>query len=132
MDFIVKDLMISVLPLRSGLGDITACGACTGITTFPGLGASCGVSGTKIPRESWLDYVINPATPAALAALKQQLREALAAVEAREKVVHQSMRPTSAAEISILQSHLTAALEELRESAAALQSYESEGSPEQS
>ena len=122
MDFIVKDLMISVMPLRGYRlgGFAAACGACTSDSTAPG---PCG-RGSGGPMENYLDYVINPASPMVLAALKQQLRETLAAVEAREKVVLQSMRPTSAAEISMLQSHLTAALDELRENATTLENKE--------
>jgi hypothetical protein len=129
MEFIVKDLMISVLPLRGvRLGDVASCGACTSDSTAPG---PCG-KGSGGPIENWLDYVISPATPAGLAALKQQLREALASVEAREKVVHESMRPTSAAEISILQTHLTAALEDLKTTAASIQGQKALDSPRRS
>jgi len=67
--------------------------------------------------------VVNPAQ---LAALKQQLRETLAAVEAREKVVHNAMRPTSATEVEILQAHLVAALDELKRTAEELRSKEGE------
>jgi len=70
--------------------------------------------------------VVLPATPASLAVLKHQLREALAATEAREKVMQEALRPTSPAEIAVLQSHLTAALEELKGSAAALEGSRTE------
>jgi hypothetical protein len=116
MDFIVKDLMISVLPLRGvRIGDVASCGACTSDSIPPG---PCGR--TMGGWEDFIKQAINP--PVALAALKQQLKETLAAVEAREKAIHESMRPTSAAEISVLQSHLAAALEELKAKGAALQS----------
>jgi hypothetical protein len=49
-----------------------------------------------------------------MAQLKQQLREQLAAVEAREKIVLESMRPTTAAEIDLVQRYLQAALDELK------------------
>jgi hypothetical protein len=120
MDFIVKDLMISVLPFRrsaGGAGDIgpranscdagaTGCGTCTGMTTCPG---GC-TGGTPHPADWWAQ-VVNPIT---LSALKQQLRETLAAVEAREAVIHESMRPSSATELQMLQTHLESALEEVR------------------
>lgn len=117
MDFIVKDLMISVLPFRrsltgggGGVGPLAGCDAgcstCTGMTTCPG---GC-TGGTPHPTD-WYEQVTNPVT---LSLLKQQLRETLAAVEAREKVVHDAMRPTSAAELQILQANLEAALEEVR------------------
>lgn len=127
MEFIVKDLMISVLPLRGGrFSDALSCGACTSDSIAPG---PCG-RGSGGPIERFIDLVVNPASPLALATLKQQLRESLAAVEAREKVLHQSMRPTSAAEISILQTHLTAALEELKENAASLHNCETKAGPQ--
>lgn len=121
MEYIVKDLMISVLPLRKSelnIGDINSCGACS----VDSSGPPCTCGGTKALWQYYLDQLVNPAGPSALATLKQQLREALAAVEAREKVVHQAMRPSSAAEVDILKSHLSAAIEELNSTGQQLQS----------
>jgi hypothetical protein len=120
MEYIVKDLMISVLPLRKGdmgLGDVNACGACT----VDSSGPPCTCGGTKALWQYYLDQAVNPAGPAALATLKLQLRETLAAVEAREKAMHESMRPSSAAEVDILRAHLSAAIDELKVTAQRLQ-----------
>ncbi len=76
------------------------------MTTCPG---GC-TGGTPRPND-WYSQITNPIT---LALLKQQLRETLAAVEAREKVIHDSMRPTSPAEFQVLETQLEAALEEVR------------------
>jgi hypothetical protein len=84
-------------------------GGCTGVTPHP------------------VALYSQVSNPAALALLKQQLREALAAVEARESAVHQAMRPTSATEIEILQSHLEAALEDLRGMSSELEGQKTEG-----
>jgi hypothetical protein len=127
MEFIVKDVIISVLPLRqsslSGIAEV--CGGCTGCS-------DCSQCSTGTREVDLGSLVTNPANPAQLAVLKQQLREALAAVEAREQVVYEAMRPTSVTEIEILQSHLEAALEELRRSAAELQSDQEEESSQES
>jgi hypothetical protein len=124
MEFVVKDLMISVLPLRASAAIAArpeaesdpTCGTCTGCT---GISGGCGAVGTRNPLD-FREALILPVGPAVLATLKQQLREALAMVEAREAVVHRSMQPKSAAEIEVLQTHLTAALESLQEQAAKL------------
>jgi hypothetical protein len=135
MDFIVKDLMISVLPLRpsptiAGLAGCDAgctaksdCGTCTGMTRCPG---GC-TGGTPHPTDLY-EQVSNPA---ALALLKQQLQETLAAVEARERVVHEAMQPRSATEVEILRVHLEAALEELRGRAADIRGQQTTGESQQ-
>ncbi|WP_429289859.1 hypothetical protein [Paraburkholderia sp. CI3] len=78
-------------------------GGCTGITPHPQL--------------TLYEEVIDPS---GLANLKQQLREALSVVEAREQNLYESMRPKSLAEVKILQAHLKAALEDLEQTAQAL------------
>lgn len=111
MQYIVKDLMISVLPLRptgsAAPGDClcTGCTGCTG-NTRQTKSPACGPD---------FDPFAEISNPAQLAALKQQLREQLAGVEAREKVVLESMQPRSSVEFDILQSHLTAALQDLKQ-----------------
>ncbi|KLK89919.1 hypothetical protein AA309_28680 [Microvirga vignae] len=104
MQYVVKDLMITVLPLR-GLGGLELY-SCTGCTDC----SSC-TANTRV----W--DILEQATinPAVLSTMKQQLKELLAAVEAKEKVVHEAMRPSSAAEVEILQSYLAGAIEELKQ-----------------
>ncbi len=117
MKFIVKDLMISVLPFKPGsfggecdAGPTCAC-TCTPCTGGCSPCSDCSKCTTTTPGESWWNDIVDPER---LAALKAQLTMQLAMVEAREKVVHESLRPKSAAEIQMLESHLTAALEALR------------------
>jgi hypothetical protein len=110
MQYIVKDLMISVLPLRPGDASKPDC-LCTGCT-----GCTGNTNQTKAPAcPGDFDLYAQVSNPGQLALLKQQLREALAAVEAREKVVLESLKPQSSAEVELLQAHLTAALEELKQ-----------------
>ena len=87
MDFMVKDLMISVLPLRASSvgnadwGNIAGCDAgCTPCS-------DCSKCTLVTPGGLWERYA-EVSNPAQLALLKQQLRETLAAIEAREKVVN--------------------------------------------
>jgi hypothetical protein len=109
MHFVVRDLMISVLPLRplGGTGGLAGCeaGACTPCS-------DCSKCTLVTPGGHLGDDVINP-DPTRLAALKQQLQAALSSVESREKVVLDSLRPKSVAEIEFLRGQLTAALEDL-------------------
>lgn len=112
MDFLVKDLMISLFPLRGVT--VAACGACTDCSSLTDRCPGCSESGSK-DIEDLLSPIINPASPQALAVLKTQLRQVLASVEAKEQVLHDSLRPKSMQEVELLQGHLTAALEELRE-----------------
>lgn len=119
MDFFVKDLIISVLPNRLSAGADggwrfggcdAGCTTCTGMTTCPG-----GCTGvTPHPRMTLYEEIINPV---ALANIKEQLREALSLVEAREQILHESMRPKSLAEVELLQAQLQAAQEDLKETA---------------
>jgi hypothetical protein len=112
MKFVVKDLMISVLPLR-GQGPFAGgceCSHCSGACTNPC--ASAGACGSQTKGFDWVSQVFDPPY---LADLKQQLKDALVLVEAREKAVLESMRPQSAAEVELLRAHLTEALEELKQ-----------------
>ncbi|MEX3972037.1 hypothetical protein [Paraburkholderia caribensis] len=121
MEFLVKDLLITVFPSRgfpvAGCDAGTTC-ACSSVT--PKCGGCSEDPCTSCSSESkgmqdFFTPVINPASPQALAALKNQLREVLAAVEAKEKVLHESMQPQTVHEAEVLQGYLTAALEELKE-----------------
>ena len=104
MDFIVKDLMIRLLP-TTGISPVAAsCGGCTDCS-------SCS-SNTRILDLG--DIRTLPVSPFVLSLLKHQLREALSVVEAKERAVAESLRPTTAADIEALQTHLTAALKELQ------------------
>lgn len=123
MEFLVKDLMITVFPSRPNVAggcDAGATCACSGIT--PKCGGCSENPCTSCSSESkgvadFFTPVINPASPQALAALKSQLQEVLAAVEAKQKVQLESMRPQTAQEVEFLQRYMTAALEELQEAA---------------
>lgn len=112
MDFLVKDLMISVFPLR-GLA-AAACNACTDCSGMTDRCPGCSETVSK-GIEDLLTLIVNPASPQSLAMLKEQLRQALAAVEAKERVLHESLRPKTLEEVELLRGHLTAAIEELRE-----------------
>src|SRR4029077_12779803 len=96
MKFIVKDLMISVLPLRpSGSGGFPG-GGCGDCTPCSNDCTRCSIS------HRFEDWLSDP-DPNRLAALKQQLRGTLAAVEAREKALYDEMRPRTVAEVENLQ-----------------------------
>jgi hypothetical protein len=113
MPFVVKDLMITLLPLRGDCGDAGASCLCTGCTGCTGdtnqtKGTPCSDGcPADFMNMSWVELV----------ALKQQLREKLAAVEARENLVMENLRPKSAAEIEALKHSLQAALDELNKGA---------------
>ena len=118
MKFIVKDLMISVLPFRGGFvggecdaGPTCAC-TCTPCTGGCSPCSDCSKCTATTPGESWWNDIVDPER---LAALKAQLTMQLAMVEAREKVVAESLQPKSAAETEMLEHYLKAALESLKE-----------------
>src|SRR6476469_7393823 len=102
-NFIVKDLMIRVLPVNPSVLPAGCDAGCTHCS-------DCTNCLLETPGGHWWDSIFDPMD---LAQLKQQLREVLAVVEAREKLVHESMRPTSATEIDTLRTQLRAALKEL-------------------
>jgi len=127
MTFIVKDLMISVLGAQPRVplpldacdagactctpctGGCSPCTSCTGCTTYTPGGLRWG--------GGWWWTVQAQADPAHLAMLKQQLRSALAAVEAQEQAALEAMRPKTAEDVERLRTQLTAALEELTKKA---------------
>lgn len=116
MKFIVKDLMVTVFPSKGAHFPNTDDDDCAPVTDHC---RGCSESGSKGMIELYTP-LINPVSPERLANLKDQLREVLAMVEAREKVVLDSLRPKTAAEIELLQTHFTAALEELKRAAHAM------------
>jgi hypothetical protein len=121
MKYVVKDLMINVLPLTqkilpSGGCDAGACtSACSGCTPCSG-GCSpcsdCSKCSTSTPGDI-LDWISHVYDPVVLGQLKEQLKVVTAGVEAREKAMYQAMRPTTETEIEMLKGHLKAALQEL-------------------
>jgi hypothetical protein len=126
MSFKVKDLMITVLPAGSpigwpGPGNICdnnlctkACTRCTETCSY----CSC-TQCTDGCTHSAKDFgdIVNPAD---LALLKERLKIALAEVEARERVIEESLRPKTLADVELLEQKLSAALEEVRTQKAAL------------
>ncbi len=111
MRFVVKDLMITVLPVDyndlmgppvSCDGGCSCCSGCTGNTNQT-HGETCNPE--VLPEmELSLDH---------LAAVKEQLRGSLAAIEAREEAVKASLRPRTASEVELVRRHLSEALDEL-------------------
>jgi hypothetical protein len=89
-----------------------SCGINSGITcggfTINCVGSACGGSETPVFQGG------GEVGPETLAALKEQLRQALAQVEAQERAVEESLRPQSVAEVEQLEQKMKAALEELR------------------
>jgi hypothetical protein len=61
-----------------------------------------------------LGDVIALSDPESLVVLRQELEEALAAIEIRERVLAETMQPRTLAEIEELERRLTDALEELQ------------------
>ena len=105
MRFVVKDLMITVLPV--GFGDLVGEGGqtclCTKLTGQT-KGSACTDCCPDIVFGGSLDQ---------LAAVREQLRASLAAVEAQEEVVIESLRPRNPAEVELVRGLLTEALDEL-------------------
>jgi hypothetical protein len=110
MDFIIKDLLVTILPSRPAFKD-DACGNCSGLTDRC-IGCSEGPS--RDLTGDMLTPLINPASPQELARLKNQLSEALAAVEAKEKSLITAMQPQTMQEVEILQQYLSGAIDYLR------------------
>jgi hypothetical protein len=115
MKFVVKDLMVSVLPVRGAGSLLAGCdagctGHCSGACTNPCASAgACASLSTK--DLDWISHVFDPPY---LAQIKQQLKDTIALVEAREKSVLDAMRPQSQQEVELLRAHLSEALEELK------------------
>lgn len=104
---------------------LTGCGFCSVGCTFTQCPANtrfCPANtlicpgGTEIcPGGSVIDDVPRPAPSTEdLAALKEELRQALAEVEAQERVMEESMRPQTLEEADELERKLNAALDDLR------------------
>ena len=117
MSFIVKDLMISVLPKIVDAGELAgSCGACSSDSAGPPCSGIC--PGSRNPFEGLLEHIAIEGNPSALAILKQQMKEHINAIDKREKVVMSSMHPKSAADRKMLQEKLTDALKELQSQSA--------------
>ncbi|HYU74367.1 MAG TPA: hypothetical protein VEL31_16985 [Ktedonobacteraceae bacterium] len=106
MAFRVKNLMIQVLP-EAGEKFQQMCGNRFSIGTTP----FCVLAAE-------LDAVSDPAT---LTTLKEQLQEALKAVEEQESVINEQNRVKTLEQAVELEKHLTSALEEVRLQKQALQ-----------
>jgi hypothetical protein len=120
MKFIVKDLMVTVLPFEpklpsGGCGDAGATCACTCTPCSGGCSpcSDCSKCSTSTPGDI-LDWISHVYDPVVLSQLKEQLKVTLASVEAREKAAREALRPTTQPEIDVLRTHLTAALDELK------------------
>ncbi|KAA9107943.1 hypothetical protein [Microbacterium rhizomatis] len=110
MEFIVKDLMISVLP-QFDPRDASSCGACSADSSGPPCTGIC--PGSKDPFEGHYEGIRLEDNPRVLAALKQQLHAHIAAVEARESALYKQLAPSTPADVRALRAHLTAALDAL-------------------
>ena len=95
------------------------CTACTGITCHPI--SILPQAGVGAPESSL----------AALSALKEQLKQQLAAVEKQEKATEESLRPQTVAEVDDLLKKLGEAVEELKSRRAELEAREKEQQPPQ-
>src|SRR5439155_855647 len=102
--FVVKDLMITVLPTRTGgisagcdAGCTSACSGCTPCSGGCSPCSDCTKCSLSTPGGlDWINYIVDPPD---LIALREQLREALTRVDAREKVLRESMKPTEPRDI---------------------------------
>ena len=117
--FRVRDLMINVLPeseaLRAAQSCLEACISCGGCSLEPctyGPTRGCDFLCTNYAPRSFSPYL---APEEQLAMAKQQLRQALAQVEAQERVQSEAMRPQTLEEATALEEKLEEALEEVRE-----------------
>ena len=127
MSFKIKDLMITVLPAGSMLGNIGTIGPCEPCTKHCTECSICTCTQcTQNCTHSAKDFN-DLVYPPDLALLKERLKIALAEVEARERVVEESLRPKTLADVELLEQKLTAALEELRATKERLTREASEG-----
>lgn len=108
MQFVVKDLLISVLPVNFDIGRF---GTCQQDSEGPPCSGVC--PGSKDPITAIKELIILADNPVSLANLKLQLHEQLAMVEHRVDKMAKSAKPLSNADVSMLQSHLGSALKEL-------------------
>jgi hypothetical protein len=115
--FLVKDLMITVLPAENQAMDLLHkfaddCGPCTGSNSGCSGNSKCGSKSVDPDLlQDWLDPVIDPAD---LEVLRAPLNLALSKVDARERQLDRRSAPQSPAEARLLEQKLTAALEEVR------------------
>ena len=114
MNFIVKDLMISVLPKSFDLGEVAGCRDCTGDTMGPPCSGIC--PGTRNPVTAIREEIWLSESPVQLFLLKQQLQEQLVAVEQRTMVIAKKTQPLSTSDASMLKDRLSAALQTLESS----------------
>jgi hypothetical protein len=128
MPFIVRDLMVTVIPQFGGNVDSGGCEACSdaGSASVGSCTSECGVDCQasdeilEIPPYAYID-------PPYLLEIGQMLRHALASrqiavPEAADRVaLEESMRPQTLEEIDALERNLLGALEELRVRRAALE-----------
>lgn len=121
MSFKVRDLMITVLPAGSILADPGVFGPCEVCSKMCTDCSKCTCTrctqNCTISAKDFDDLIYPPD----LAILKERLKIALAELEARERVVEESLRPKSLADVELLEQKLTAALEELRATKVRLQ-----------
>jgi hypothetical protein len=123
MSFKVRDLMITVLPAGipiAGVGDCLPteqphCTHCTDYGCTYCSGTRCTPNCTLSAKD--FGDIVNPPE---LALLKERLKIALAEVEARERVVEESLRPKTLEDFELLEQKLNAALEDIRAQKAAL------------
>jgi hypothetical protein len=150
MSFKIKDLMISVLPAAGqDCGLVTVCTfpsvdvctgtdtrphpprhGCTGFTYFAGCGATditvtlrtCFYTfcAATLCAATDTNFDSPPTSLAALAALKEQLKQQLAAVEKQQAAVEESLRPSTIEEVDLLTKKLNEALVELKKRRAEL------------
>jgi len=123
MAFKVKDLMITVLPTESkALGVGAACGGCSlNISCLPcsctcsGCSNSCGYCSSGCTNFTHgVRGQVQIARPEDLAILKEELRQALLDIEAKERDIEEAMRPKTLSEVEELEEKLTAALVEVK------------------
>ena len=121
--FRVRDLMINILPEGAGFREMLRPGSCEEVCRTLACIAcsleSCGPRSGCHPAVS--DITRTPfivggfGQPEDLMVLKNQLQQALAQVEAQERVQNEMMRPQTLEEATALEEKLEEALEEVQE-----------------
>ncbi len=88
---------------------------CAGGMTIPPVSLECPYELTDVIRTT---QVINAgaiqATPEELVTLKAQLQQALANIEAQERVAQEQLRPQTIEQVDLIEQQMTAALDELK------------------
>jgi hypothetical protein len=105
---------VNTCTIATGCVALSGCNVFSGCGPTPcGLGSACG-TGTFCGGCTVITF-IQPEEPVEkLAALKLQLRDALARVESEEKSVAESLKPQTVEQVDQLEKQLQAALDELR------------------